>query len=130
MEVRCCCGLSLDYVRMDPVWIILSAVEHLGHCPKSTRHSRVESRAETYNTHPSPPLCFRPRYRHNFRPAAPALRLEFDSHPLAQYDTGGNCFRSWRMRALPAFLLRKICKTANEDPCNFLCVKKTPRRDT
>ncbi len=30
----------------------------------------------------------RPRYRHNLRPAAPALRSEFDSHTLAQYDTG------------------------------------------
>ena len=32
---------------------------------------------------------YRPRYRHSIRPAAPALRSEFDSHPLAQYDAGG-----------------------------------------
>ena len=71
-----------------PIGVILSAVELLGLCPKSTRHSRVESRAEIYSTHLSP-LSSRPRYRHNLRPAAPALRSEFDSHPLAQYDTGG-----------------------------------------
>ncbi|MEE1358049.1 MAG: hypothetical protein UHG68_10865 [Clostridia bacterium] len=49
----------------------------------------MESRAETYRTLPSPPLSFRPRYRHNFRCAAPVLRSEFDSHLLAQYDAGG-----------------------------------------
>ena len=70
-----------------PIGVILSAVELLGLCPKSTRLSRVESRAEIYSTRPSPPFSSRPRYRHNIRPAAPALRSEFDSHTLAQYDT-------------------------------------------
>ncbi|MEE1357510.1 MAG: hypothetical protein UHG68_08120 [Clostridia bacterium] len=87
--MRCCCGLSLSCNRTDPEGVILSAVELLGLCPKSTRQSRVESRAETYPTLPSPPLSSRPRYRHNFHPAAPALRSEFDSLSLAQYDAGG-----------------------------------------
>ncbi len=58
--VRCCYGLSLSYIRTDPVGVILSAVELLGLCHKSTRHSRVESRAEIYRTHPLPPLCLSP----------------------------------------------------------------------